>query len=146
MSESILQEARELAEELEDGDNDYGEERRILLGLCDLVAEWKAVAVQLKFEDLEEERYVTNSSCNSLEYDNRTDSDLKNEALTVLGTELSNWKKIDQAEKDALTLAIGTMKSEAELLDQMERMNLGETRANINSLLDAIEVLKRLKE
>jgi hypothetical protein len=73
----------------------------------------------------------------------KTDFDSAKEYLRIRS---NDYKYIGLEEKAAIELAIGCMKSEVDLLDQMERMNLGQTRTNIDQLLDAINVLKKLKE
>jgi hypothetical protein len=46
--------------------------------------------------------------------------------------------------EDAIRLAISVMKSEAEMLDQMERMGLGNTRDMANKLDNASDILQVL--
>jgi len=140
MPEPIIQEALDLAEELQDGDNDYGEERRILLGLCNLVNKWKEIAIDGHTKKIYWDRFPT-----AREWNNQKAS-CRLQAIHELNIEETSYRRITPEIISAFTLAIGTMKSEADLLDQMERMNLGETRTNVGQLLDAIEILKKLKE
>lgn len=51
---------------------------------------------------------------------------------------------MNQIQCDAIKMAIRCMRSEIDLLDQAERMNLGNNTPIINSLSDAVLVLQRM--
>lgn len=106
MPDNLIQAARDLAEDLLDGDDDYVEERQIILGLIDMAERSQAQAIIAQTKALILlERYGGEITL-------RVEKDLseyETQAAKELDLAAPSWKKITKTEQAAIRRAIRCM-------------------------------------